>query len=187
MKKITGFIVAVFIAAGVMTGAGCGKKAEEKKAADPKARELMVAGTGYLKQGEVIKAVQSFAMAMKIAPDEFESYYMLGETFIHLKQFPQAQSVLTAAVNRFPENPIAYYLLSMAYEGAGNTMPAIVAARKSVDLFQARRDQEGLKRATILLGALVQAAKLKAEASIVDNAAKDAVTAGAGAVPAAAR
>ena len=183
MKKIMGVVLAVFVASGVMMFAGCGKKAEEKTAADPQARQLLIEGTVYLKQGEVVKAVQNFATAIKTSPDYFEAYYMLGETFIHLKQFPQAQAVLTAATNRFPENPLAYYLLAVSYEGSGSMMPAIVSARKSVDLFQARQDEEGVKRATVLLGGLVQVAKQQAEASMVNNAAQDAVKAAADAAP----
>ena len=187
MKKIMGVMLVVLIASGAMMFAGCGKKAEEKVTVNnPQARELLVQGTVFLKQGDVVKAVQSFAMAIKTSPDYFDSYYMLGETFIHLKQYPQAQAVLTAATNRFPENPLAYYLLAVAYEGAGNMMPAIVSARKSVDLFQAKQDEEGTKRATILLGALVQVAKQQSESNMVNNAAQDAAKTVVDAAPAAA-
>ena len=185
MKKTINIVLALVIVSGSMFLGGCGKRATEKVAADPQARQLLVEGTTYLKQGDVVKAVQNFASAIKMAPDYFEAYYMLGETFVHLKQYPQAQAVLTAATNRFPENPVAYYLLAVAYEGTGKMMPAIVSARKSVDLFQARQDEEGTKRATILLGVLVQVAKQQAEGGMVKNATDDAAKAVAEAVPAA--
>ena len=184
MKRIMGFTLAVLVASGALMVAGCSKKTEEKAAVDPRARQLLVEGTAFLKQGEVVKAVQNFATAIKASPDYFESYYMLGETFIHLKQFPQAQAVLTAATGRFPENPLAYYLLAVAYEGSGSMMPAIVSARKSVDLFQAKQDEEGVKRSTILLGTLVQIAKQQAETNMVNNAAQDAVKAVSDVAPA---
>ncbi len=187
MKKFMSVVMAVCVASGVLMFAGCGKKVEEKTAADPQARQMLVDGTVYLKQGDVVKAVQKFATAIKTSPDYFESYYMLSETFIHLKQFPQAQSVLTAATNRFPQNPLAYYLLAVAYEGSGNMMPAIVSARKSVDLFQAKQDEDGTRRATVLLGALVQVAKQQAETKMVDGAAADAVNAAGDTAPAAAK
>jgi tetratricopeptide (TPR) repeat protein len=186
MKKVLSIMLVILIASGAAMLTGCGKKVEEKAAVAPEARQLLIEGTVYLKQGEVVKAVQNFAMAIKTSPDYFESYYMLGETFIHLKQFPQAQAVLTAATTRFPDNPVVYYLLAVAYEGSGNMMPAIISARKSVDLFQAKQDEEGTKRATILLGALVQVAKQQAESGVVNNAAQEAVKAVA-ATPAAAQ
>jgi Tfp pilus assembly protein PilF len=184
MKKIMGVILVVLLASSTVMFTGCGKK--EKASVDPRSRQMLMEGMVYLKQGEVVKAVQNFAMAIKSSPDYFEAYYILGETFIHLKQFSQAQAVLTGAVNRFPENPMAYYLLAAAYEGSGNMMPAIVSARKSIDLFQAKQDEEGVRRATIMLGALVQAAKQQSEANMVNNAAEDAAKA-AGAPPVAAQ
>ncbi len=185
MKKILGIVLAVFIASGTVMLAGCGQKGTEKGAVAPQARQFLVQGMVDLKKGEVVKAVQNFATAIKTSPDYFEAYYMLAETFIHLKQFPQAQAVLTGAVSRFPENPVVYYLLASAYEGSGSRMPAIIAARKSVDLFQAKKDEDGTKRAVILLGSLVQAAKEQGEKDMVNNAAQDAVKAAStNAVPA---
>ena len=178
MNRPIGVMLAVVLAASGALIAGCGQpKPSASAAVNEKSRQLLVEGTVFLKQGEVVKAVQGFAGAIKESPDYFEAYYMLGETFLHLKQFDQARAVLTAAANRFPENPVVFYLLSAAYEGSGNMMPAIVAARKSLDLFQAAKAEAGVRRATVLLGALVQAAKEKDEAGMVANAAKDAAKA----------
>ncbi len=82
--------------------------------------------------------------------------------------------MLNAAVNRFPDNPVAFYMLSLAYEGSDNMMPAIVTARKSIDLFRARKDETGEKRATILLGVLIQKAKQQEQDKMVAGAAEDA-------------
>ncbi|MBF0330363.1 MAG: tetratricopeptide repeat protein [Candidatus Omnitrophica bacterium] len=172
MKKFIGIIVMVGMITGSVLLTGCGKKEEAPKvASDSNAHRLLVEGTVYLKQGEVVKAVENFASAIKDSPDYFEAYFMLAQTFIHLKQFAQAQSVLSAAAQRFPDNPTVYYFLSIAYQGSDDLMPAIVSARKSVDLFRAKKDEEGEKRATILLGVLVQIAKKKSEDNMVENAA----------------
>jgi tetratricopeptide (TPR) repeat protein len=170
MRKIFSVVLAMVCVAML---AGCAKN-EPVKAVDGKAQQLLREGTVYLKQGDVLKAVESFGVAIKTSPDYFEAYYMLAETFIHLKQFDQAQAVLTLAANRFPDKPVVYYLLAVAFEGSDKLMPAIVAARKSLDLFHANNDAEGEKRATILLGALVQMGKAQSEKNMVDNAAKDA-------------
>jgi tetratricopeptide (TPR) repeat protein len=118
--------------------------------------------------------VKSFASAIKVAPDNFEGYYLLSETLIRLKQFTQAEAVLIAAVKRFPDNGLAYYLLAIAHDGAGNTVPAVIAARKSLDLFSAKGDKEAQQRAMMLLAALVNQAKQMSEDSAVKNAATEA-------------
>ncbi len=171
MKKI-----AVILMVAVVL-AGCAKKPVEKpveKSDVAQARQLLVEGTVFLKQNDVANAIQSFATAIKTAPDYFESYYLLSETLIRLKQFKQAEAVLLAAVNRFPDNGVAFFLLSVSQQSAGNTIPAIVSARKSVDLFTARGDKEGQQRAMILLAALVNEAKRLSSEQSVQNAQQEA-------------
>jgi tetratricopeptide (TPR) repeat protein len=170
MKKI--FILFILASIAVV---GCAKKEE---AAAPvvgtKGRQYLIEGTVFLKQGDAKKAAESFATAIKMDPNDFEGYFMLGEMFLRLKQYPQAGSVMTAAVRQFPENGLAHYLLATSLEGMGQLVPAIVSARRSVELFNARGDKEGTQRAVILLGALVSAAKERSEAQMVDNAKKEA-------------
>ncbi|MBF0594431.1 MAG: tetratricopeptide repeat protein [Candidatus Omnitrophica bacterium] len=178
MKKF----MAVMLIAGLMF-AGCAKKeAVSVSGNNPAAKKMLVEGTVYLKQGDIKNAVGSFAAAIKLAPEDFEGYFMLSETFVHLKQYPQAISVLATAVRQFPENGLAYYLLALAHEGAGQDLPAIVAARRSVEIFNAKGDQDGVKRSAILLAGLIQTAKQKSEDAATTNAAQDAQKA-LGAIP----
>ena len=178
MKKLMSIVVVLALAgSGMFIFSGCGQKEVPESAQGGNAEaahKLLLDGTVLLKQGEVMKAVESFATSIKLAPDSTEAYFMLAETFIHLKQFPQAQSLLGAATKRFPNDPVVFYLLAVSYEGTNDLMPAIVSARKSVDLFQAKNDEIGQRRATVLLGVLVQIAKKQSEDKMVANAAKEA-------------
>ena len=130
-------------------------------------------------EGDIKGAVGNFAAAIKVAPDDFEGYFMLSETFVHLKQYPQAIAVLSTAVHQFPENGLVYYLLAVAYESAEQPLPAIVAARRSVEIFSAKGDQDGVKRSAILLAGLIESAKKQSEDMATANAAKDAANAAA--------
>ncbi|MBF0486432.1 MAG: tetratricopeptide repeat protein [Candidatus Omnitrophica bacterium] len=166
--------------------AGCAKKEEAAAPGVENAKKMLIEGTVFLKQGEPAKAIQNFATAIKTAPDYFEGYYLLAETLIRLKQFTQAEAILAATVKKFPDNGVGYYLLAVAHEGAGNVLPAVLAARKSVDIFTVKGDKEGTMRATILLGAFVSSAKQQSEANAVANAendAKKAASASAGQLP----
>ena len=158
MKK---WICVVLILGLAVTG--CAKK-KEKVSTENKGRQFLVEGTVYLKQGDVVKAVESFASSIKVAPDFLEGYYMLGETFIRLKQFDQASAVMAEAVKRFPNKGLPYYLLAISEHEQGNTLAAIVAARRSVELFEAAKDEKAQQRAMILLAALVEQAKQAQEA-----------------------
>lgn len=165
-KKWLGLCLAVLVAAG------CSKAPESVKDPNTEGRKFLIEGTVFLKQSEPVKALQSFASAVKVAPDLFEGYSLLGETLMRLQQFTQAEAVLLAAVKRFPDNGAAYYLLSIAQDGAGNTVPAILAARKSADLFAARGDKENTQRALVTLAALVAKGKQMNEEKSVAEAAK---------------
>lgn len=168
MKKLA--VVFVIVAVACI---GCAKK-EQVSSVNQQARKALIEGAVFLKQGDPVKAVESFAEAIKIDPSEFDGYFMLGETFLRLKQFRQAHSVMSTAVQKFPDNGLAYYLLALTNDGLGQTVPAIVAARRSVDLFTAQNDKQGAQRSVALLGVLVSAAKKEAEEKMVANAAKDA-------------
>ena len=173
MRKMMAYVAI----AGLLL-AGCAKKEAPAAAQNQTvARKMLIEGTVFLKQGDIKNAVGSFAGAIKAAPEDFEGYFMLSETFVHLKQYPQAISVLSTAVRQFPENGLAYFLLAVAYESAEQPVPAIVAARRSVEIFTAKGDQDGVKRSTILLAALVQSAKQQSEDAATANAAKDAAKA----------
>ncbi|NTV29054.1 MAG: tetratricopeptide repeat protein [Candidatus Omnitrophica bacterium] len=156
--------------------AGCSQKPVEKTGVE-QAQQLLAEGAMFLKQSNVAQAIQSFASAIKVAPDYFESYYLLSETLIRLHQFSQAEAVLLAAANKFPDNGVVFYLLSVAQQGAGNIVPAIVAARKSIDIFTAQGDREGQQRSMILLAALVTEAKRLSGEQAAQNAEKDALQA----------
>ena len=154
--------------------AGCAKNAPVPPDQGVDAKKLISEGVVFLKQSDPVKAVQSFAAAIKAAPDAFDGYSMLAQTLIHVEQFSQAEGVMLSAVKRFPDNGQAYYLLAVAQDGAGNFLPAIMAARKSVDLFTAAADKEWQQRGTILLAGLLSKGKALSEEQAVANAESDA-------------
>jgi len=173
MKKI---IIGMVILSVALVG--CAKKPAQPTEV-VQARQLLIQGTVFLKQNDVAGAIKSFAAAIKAAPNYFESYYLLSETLIRLRQFTQAEAILIAAVRNFPDNAVAYYLLAIAHQGAGNPVPAIVAARKSVDISAMKGDTEGQQRAMILLATLVSDAKKRGEDQAMENAKAEAEKAAA--------
>lgn len=169
MRKILSVVVLLAVALS-----GCAKK-EAVQTVHKKGRQYLIEGTVFLKQGEAKKAAESFATAIKTDPSDFEGYFMLGEMFIRLKQYPQAAAVMTAAVRQFPDNGLAQYLLATSLEGMGQLIPAVASARRSVELFNAKGDKEGTQRAVVLLGALISAAKAQTEAKAAEKVPAEAV------------
>ena len=74
MKRSIGIAFSVMFLLLGMTITGCGPKPVVQGSVDPRARQLLIEGTVFLKQGELVKAVQNFAEAIKASPDYFEAY-----------------------------------------------------------------------------------------------------------------
>ena len=120
------------------------------------AAKLMQQGVAFLNQKEVTKAVVSFQGAIQVDPSDPQPYMILAEIFMRLKNFPEAINVLNRAASMFPENGYVFYMLSLANEANGTSLPAVLAARRSVELFKAQNNQEGLQQSAGLMQALIK-------------------------------
>lgn len=165
MNKI---VVVIFVM--IIAIAGCGKKQPTMSPA----KKLLIEGQVYLKQGDVQKALESFSSSIKADPKNMEGYYILSEVLIHLKQPQAALGLLQTASKEFPDQGAFYFLMGVAYDGMNQIMPAIVAVRKSLDLFMAQKDQEGAQRSSVLLTNLIEKAKALSAEAAIQNAQNDA-------------
>jgi hypothetical protein len=62
---------------------------------------------------------------------------------------------LDQAGKMFPDNGTVFYMLSIANRMVGKKLPAILAARHSVEVFQAQQDRENMLKSAALLHQLV--------------------------------
>lgn len=148
----------------ILSVAGCNarEQAKEKNAAPDRAlvkeaaARLMQQGVGFLNQKDISKAVVSFQGAIQVDPTDLQPYMVLSEIFLSLKSYPEAISVLERAANTFPENGYVFYMLSLANDGNGAPLPAVLAARRSAELFKAQNNQEGFQQSALLMRALIK-------------------------------
>ncbi len=98
---------------------------------------LELKGQILLENGDPAKAVQPLRDAVSIAPDQPMIAAMLGHALVATedpKNYPEAKSVLKAAVNRDNDNPDAWLSLGMVYEHDGDTARAALATAERMDL-----------------------------------------------------
>jgi Tfp pilus assembly protein PilF len=126
--------------------------------------KLMQQGVDFINQKDIAKAVVSFEGAIQVDPSNPQPYLVLSEIFLRMQSYPQAIEILERAVKVFPDNGYVFYLLSLANQGNKNALPAVLAARKSAELFQAQNNQEGYKQSMILMESLIQAEQQKQSA-----------------------
>lgn len=118
--------------------------------------KLIQQGVEFLNQKDVAKAVVSLEGAIQVDPANLQPYMLLSEIFMRMKSYPEAIAVLERAIGVFPNNGYVFYMLSLANQGNQTPLPAVLAARRSVELFQAQNNEEGYQQSTLLMEALIK-------------------------------
>jgi len=103
--------------------------------ADPYFLELK--GQVLLESGKPKDALEPLRQSVAAAPDKPMIAAMLGHALIATEQrnnYPEAERVLKAAVNRDNDNPFAWYQLGMVYEQKGDLARAALATAERYNL-----------------------------------------------------
>ncbi len=164
MKK--GLLILAVIA--IFAGCGEAKKTDGAKvvsgegkmsasSASAAANPLIAAGLASLQKGDIKAAIKSFDDAIRENPKDVQGYIILGQTYMHLKDYNRAVDTFLVATRVDPENGQAHYLLATNLGLAGNYTLARAQAEKSVEIFRKNQDGNNFKRAVALLQGLPQA------------------------------
>lgn len=78
---------------------------------------LLEHGTGLLRQGQAVAAVDLLEEAYQMRPDNFDAGLNLSGAYILSKKFRRAVALLEALVTQEPKNPMAWTNLGAAYLG----------------------------------------------------------------------
>lgn len=118
--------------------------------------KLLIAGRQDLIKGNIPAAIKSFDTAIKQNPRDPGAYLVLGETYLHVRNYDKAIDTLTAALIVDPKSGSANYLLALAYNFKGDKESAIQHAQKSTQIFQDTKDADNFKKSLLLLQGLTQ-------------------------------
>ncbi len=163
-------LVVVFIAAGCNSQERAPKNKNTPSATPQQASaKLMQQGVEFLNVKDIARAVVSFEGAIQVDPNNVQPYMVLAEIFMRTKSFPEAVAVLERAVNIAPENGFVFYMLSLANEGNKAPLPAVLAARRSMELFKSQNNDEGYKQSLMLMETLIKSEQQKQGAGVVSS------------------
>lgn len=84
--------------------------------------------------GEYQRAVNVFDRVLKIKPNHLIAIYRRSAILLKLKNFKEAINGLVLVIAETPDDPRAYYLLGLAYDGDGQLDKGVEAMQKAVDL-----------------------------------------------------
>ena len=72
-----------------------------------------------------------------------------------IQEYDHAAEFLEVAAKNFPDNGTVFYMLGIADKMTGKKLPAVLAARHSVEVFQAQQDRDNMLKSAALLHDLV--------------------------------
>lgn len=156
MKKII-FIVCI----GLML-AGCQKPPQQNVVNNDRkeaAKKLFAQSVLLLQQKDIKGAVSSLEASIKVDPTDPNAYLVLGQILIKAEQFDQAVEFLDQTAKTFPNNGTVFYMFSVANKMAGKKLPAILAAKRSYEIFQADGNASNAQTSAFLLEELIKEAQ----------------------------
>ena len=98
------------------------------------AAEYITRGIAAQKAGKDEEAIQEYAAALKISPNDFVAQFNSGVSYMVLQRWENAIACLKAAVAIRPQEPLAHLTLGHAYGAAGRTPEAIAAVKEAIRL-----------------------------------------------------
>ncbi|MBF0571746.1 MAG: tetratricopeptide repeat protein [Candidatus Omnitrophica bacterium] len=153
MKKFLVILIAV------LTLAGCQKQENQQQPnVDQRkdvGRKLIMKSLNDLQNKDLKSTIMDLETSIKVNPSEPEAYLLLGQILLKVQEYDHAADFLDGAAKAFPDNGTVYYMLSIANKMMGKKLPAVLAARHSVEVFQAQQDRDNMLRSAALLHELI--------------------------------
>lgn len=152
MKRLICFFAVIVLA-------GCGGPKEETTQFQGTVEKKDYIAEGYeaLKKSDIANAIGNFDKAIKQDPKNSKNFLILGEVYMRLKNYTSAEDTFIGATRVDPNNPDGYYFLALSRAPQPDKKDlAIESAKRSAELYMAQRNEEGFKRAMLVLKGIEQ-------------------------------
>ncbi len=117
--------------------------------------KLIAKSLNDLQNKDLKSTIIDLETSIKVNPSEPEAYLLLGQILLQVQEYGHAAEFLDMTAKTFPDNGTVFYMLSIANKMAGNKLPAVLAARHSVEVFQAQQDRDNMLKSAALLHELI--------------------------------
>jgi outer membrane protein assembly factor BamD (BamD/ComL family) len=148
----------LFVLITVLALAGCQQQQSQQPSTDQRkdlAHKLILKSFNDLQNKDLKSTILDLETSIKIDPTEPTAYLLLGQILLKVQEYDHAVEFLDMAAKTFPDDGSVFYMLSIANKMTGKKLPAVLAARHSVELFQAQQDKDNMLKSAALLHELV--------------------------------
>jgi predicted Zn-dependent protease len=181
MKKfLTILVVAVALA-------GCQKQDQQQVSEQPTmdqrknlAHQLVLKSFSDLQNKDLKSSIMDLEASIRVNPSEPGAYLLLAQILLKVQEYDHAAEFLTMTASKFPDNGTVSYMLAVAEKMDGKMEPAAMAARHSIEVFQAQGDHDNMLKSAALLHEIVDMANAKSDAGFKDDSKTDAAKDAAG-------
>lgn len=88
----------------------------------------------YYENGQIEKAIETYQKAVRINPEDFDSWYYLGVAYGDTNQWNKAIEALQKALSINPEGYVAWSVLGYAYRNSNETAKAVEAFQQALHI-----------------------------------------------------
>jgi outer membrane protein assembly factor BamD (BamD/ComL family) len=156
MKKFS------FVLIAVLALTGCQNQEAQQQQQQPSVdqrkdlgHKLILKSLNDLQNKDLKSTIIDLETSIKINPSEPEAYLLLGQILLKVQEYDHAADFLDEAGKTFPDNGTIFYMLSIANKMTGKKLPAVLAAKHSVEVFQAQQDRDNMIKSAALLQELI--------------------------------
>ena len=146
------------MAAFILTGCGKHEK-KESSSVSPDRREmahkLILKSLKDLENKDLKSSVTSLEASIQVNPSDPEAYLLLSQILLNVGEYDKAATFLDQTSKRFSDNGTVFYMYSIASKMAGRKLPAVLAARRSTEIFHDAKDKENMLKSAMLLQDLI--------------------------------
>ncbi len=168
MKKM------ILILSALLALAGCQKPASQQPTMDQRkdmAHKLILKSLNDLQNKDLKSTFEDLQNSIRVNPEEPEAYLLLGQILLKIQEYDHAVDFMDMTAKTFPNDGTVFYMLSIANRMAGKKLPAVLAARHSFELFQAKQDKDNMLKSAALLHEVIDMPEKPAPAPAAADAA----------------
>jgi outer membrane protein assembly factor BamD (BamD/ComL family) len=154
MKKILNFVFVLFVLAGCQQQAQQNQQPTTDQRKDI-ARKLIMKSLSDLQNRDLKSTILDLEESIKVNPSDPQAYLLMGQILLKVQEYDHAAEFLDMAAKTFPDDGTVFYMLSISDKMNGKKLPAVLAARRSVEIFQTQQDRDNMLKSAALLHELV--------------------------------
>jgi outer membrane protein assembly factor BamD (BamD/ComL family) len=148
----------LFILITVFALAGCQKQENQQPNMDQRkeiGHKLIMKSFSDLQNKDLKSTIVDLETSIKVDPSEPAAYLLLGQILLKIQEYDHATDFLEMTAKNFPDDGTVFYMLSIANKMSGKKLPAVLAARHSVEIFQSQQDRDNMLKSAALLHELI--------------------------------